>query len=68
MEASDFLSVLFSIPCLGLLYAGPDQLLPLASVLGGVIGILLIFWQRVKAFIGRALSAMIQKVRPSNGK
>lgn len=30
-----------------LLYGGPDQILPLASVLGAVIGVLLMFWQRL---------------------
>jgi hypothetical protein len=30
-----------------LLYIGPDQILPLTSVLGGIVGVLLIFWQRV---------------------
>ena len=61
METSYFLTVLF-------LYAGPDQLLPLASALGGIIGVLLIFWQRVKALVSRAVSAMIQRLRPTNGK
>jgi hypothetical protein len=34
-----------------LAYAGPDQILPIASILGAVIGFLLIVWQRVVAFM-----------------
>ena len=43
---------------LALLYAGPDQILPLASALGGLIGVLLIWWSRVTALcikLGRAV-------------
>jgi hypothetical protein len=29
-----------------LLYAGPDQILPIVSILGTIIGILLIWWRR----------------------
>ncbi|HXI19449.1 MAG TPA: hypothetical protein VNH46_00105 [Gemmatimonadales bacterium] len=32
-----------------LLYVGPDQLLPLTSVLGAIGGALMIFWRQVKA-------------------
>lgn len=41
------------------LYVGPDQLMPLTSVLGAVGGALLIFWRQVVGFvkkIGRAFS------------
>ena len=30
-----------------LLYSGPDQILPLLSILGAIIGFLLIWWQRL---------------------
>lgn len=39
-----------------LLYAGPDQILPLVSVLGGLLGMLLIGWQRVVGIIRRVFS------------
>ena len=29
-----------------LFYAGPDQILPLVSIIGTIIGVLLIWWQR----------------------
>lgn len=35
-----------------LLYVGPDQMLPLVSVLGAVVGVLLMVWHRVVA-LGR---------------
>ena len=35
------------------LYVGPDQLLPLFSALGAVIGLLLIIWHRVTALFRR---------------
>ena len=34
---------------IALLYVGPDQLLPLTSVLGAIGGALMIFWRQVKA-------------------
>jgi hypothetical protein len=43
------------------LYVGPDQLLPLASVLGAIIGVLLIVWHRVTAFLRRALQFFSRK-------
>lgn len=44
-------------------YGGPDQLIPLASVFGAIIGFLLIFWQTCVAFIKRALRFVGQKLR-----
>ncbi|MFQ5668409.1 MAG: hypothetical protein ACE5I7_18550 [Candidatus Binatia bacterium] len=32
------------------LYVGPDQMLPLTSALGAIMGVLLIFWHRVVAW------------------
>jgi hypothetical protein len=42
-----------------LLYIGPDQILPLTSVLGAITGLLLMFWNRVMGLlrtVTRALS------------
>ena len=50
------------------LYAGPDQLLPLASFLGAVIGVLLIGWQRLVMFVRRALQFLTGKFQPSAKK
>jgi hypothetical protein len=46
-----------------LAYAGPDQILPLASILGAIIGFLLIVWQRVVAFAYRFWKFTVRKVR-----
>lgn len=35
------------------LYVGPDQILPLTSFLGAVVGIILICWRYVVALAGR---------------
>lgn len=38
-----------------LLYIGPDVFLPIASALAAVVGVALVFWQRVTASVGRLL-------------
>ena len=43
-----------------LLYIGPDQIMPLTSVLGAVIGIALMFWNR--------LLGLAHKVRAKLGR
>ena len=35
------------------LYVGPDQLMPLTSILGAIGGALLIFWRQVVGFFKR---------------
>jgi hypothetical protein len=35
------------------LYVGPDQILPLTSVLGALVGIILICWRYVVALAGK---------------
>lgn len=39
----------FSSSMIALLYVGPDQMLPIVSTIGGVIGFALICWGRVVA-------------------
>ena len=46
-----------------LLYGGPDQLIPIASVLGAIIGFLLIVWQRVFGLLRRAFKFVGAKLR-----
>jgi hypothetical protein len=36
-----------------MLYVGPDQLLPLTSILGAIGGALMIFWRQVRALVRR---------------
>jgi len=45
-----------------LLYVGPDQMLPLTSALGALVGILLIFWQRVVALGRRSWHYVLRKL------
>jgi hypothetical protein len=49
-----------SLPLI-LLYMGPDQILPLTSVLGGIIGVLLIVWHRVVGAGRRVLEFCLKK-------
>jgi hypothetical protein len=38
------------------LYIGPDQFLPLTSAFGAIVGLILMFWTRVKALFHRVFS------------
>jgi hypothetical protein len=44
-----------------LLYVGPDQILPLTSVLGAILGLLLMFWNRVLGVARRIFSLFARK-------
>jgi len=44
-----------------LLYVGPDQILPLVSFLGAIIGVLLIFWRYVVASVRRVWHALVKR-------
>jgi hypothetical protein len=46
-----------------LLYVGPDQMLPLTSALGAIVGVLLIFWQRTVALIRKTWRLLLQKLQ-----
>jgi len=46
------------------LYIGPDQVVPLGSVLGTVLGFLLIFWNKVVALICRMMGRTPLKREP----
>ena len=62
------MSLMILRPALMFLYAGPDQLLPLASLIGTIIGILMIGWQRVFGAIRTMFASVREKVRPSRTK
>jgi hypothetical protein len=38
------------------LYIGPDQLMPLASVLSAIAGVALMFWRRIVGFVSLCLN------------
>ena len=43
------------------LYVGPDQMLPVMSALGAVIGVLLMVWNRVVALVRRGFRAVMRR-------
>ena len=61
LNSSHFLSAI-------LLYAGPDQILPLMSVLGGILGVLLVFWQRFVRLVRRVGQFSMSRLRSSARK
>lgn len=40
-------------PVIALLYIGPDQMLPIVSTVGGLAGVLMIWWSRIVASVRR---------------
>ncbi len=44
-----------------LTYVGPDQLLPLGSVLAGLLGILLMLWRQAMALASRAWRSLLRR-------
>ena len=43
------------------LYVGPDQILPLTSFLGAIIGILLLFWRYIIGLAGRVWQFLFRR-------
>ncbi len=60
------LDVLTSSPTV-LLYIGPDQIMPLTSVIGAVVGVVLMFWNRVVTFLGRGWVLLTRREPSSEG-
>lgn len=44
-----------------LLYVGPDQILPLTSLIGAFIGIILMFWRYVVGLAGRVWQLLFRR-------
>ena len=53
-----------------LLYVGPDQVMPLLSVLGAVVGVVLMWWRRLSMMTVRIFKFITTKreVSPRNSK
>lgn len=49
---------------LALLYSGPDQILPMLSIVGAVIGFLLMWWRRLVTLARRAWNNAFRKSPP----
>jgi hypothetical protein len=45
----------------GLLYMGPETIMPLASILAAIVGILLIFWRYISGFFRRMFRTITGK-------
>lgn len=43
------------------LYVGPDLILPLTSAFAAIVGVLLMFWQRVTGAVGAVWNMVSQK-------
>jgi hypothetical protein len=46
---------------MGFIYSGPDQILPLLSIIGAVIGFLLLWWNRFTRLVRRAWQAAFKR-------
>jgi hypothetical protein len=42
-------------------YIGPDTMLPIASAIGGIVGLLLMVWQRVVTFVSSTYIRLFRK-------
>ena len=51
-----------------LLYVGPDQIMPLTSVLSAIVGVVLMFWNRIVGWVGRGWAAMTRRGQPSQAE
>ena len=47
-----------STPDRAMLYIGPDQVVPLTSILAAIGGGILVFWRQVKGFCVRLFAAL----------
>ncbi len=43
-----------------LLYVGPDQILPLASVLGAIVGVVLMFWRYTVGWVRKLVQFLFR--------
>jgi hypothetical protein len=48
------------------LYVGPDQMLPVMSALGAIVGVLLMVWHRVVAFVRKAFRSVMRRPAPED--
>lgn len=46
-------NIAFLVLTSGLLYLGPETIMPLASILAAIVGVILIFWRYITGFLRR---------------
>ena len=49
------------------LYVGPDLILPLTSAFAAIVGVLLMFWQRVTGAVGAVWNMLLQRNKAPRG-
>jgi hypothetical protein len=59
-QLSALVTVLKSSPTV-VLYIGPDQIMPLTSVLGAIVGVALMFWNRIVGFAHKCVSLLTRR-------
>jgi hypothetical protein len=62
-SAAPLASTTSSLATLLLLYVGPDQMLPLTSALAAMVGVLLMFWQRLVGWTREAWHRLALRLR-----
>jgi len=53
---------------IALIYGGPDTLMPIASALAAVIGVLLMLWNRVVSYLRRFVQSSSRRSLPPHTK
>ena len=48
-----------------LAYIGPDQIMPITSVLSAIVGVALMFWNRIVGFVARTWAGIARRSQPS---
>jgi hypothetical protein len=66
LDVEQLRSAFSGLEAVVILYVGPDQMLPLASALGAMIGILLIVWHRMVG-LSRKVWRLIRKKDVDSG-
>ena len=51
----------FSLASIALLYLGPDSIMPLASVIAAILGVILIFWRFILSSIKKGFRFIRRK-------
>lgn len=46
----------------GLLYLGPESIMPLASIIAAIVGVILIFWRYITSFIKKTAKYLYYKI------
>lgn len=51
-----------------LAYVGPDQIMPLASVLGAIVGVALMFWHKLVGLVRKCVGVFTRRGRSSQSE